>query len=94
MPNVYNKHIDKVPDDAIYIGRPSAFGNPFNITEKCTRFRAICRYEAWVKAQPDLMQKIRDELRGKDLVCHCSPKPCHGDFLLRIANEKNIFEDQ
>jgi hypothetical protein len=26
------------------------------------------------------------ELRGKDLVCWCAPKPCHGDVLLRLAN--------
>ena len=26
-------------------------------------------------------------LRGKDLVCWCSPLPCHADVLLRMANE-------
>jgi hypothetical protein len=27
-----------------------------------------------------------DELRGRDLVCFCAPRPCHGDLLLRLAN--------
>jgi hypothetical protein len=27
-----------------------------------------------------------DELRGRDLLCFCAPKPCHGDLLLRLAN--------
>ena len=27
------------------------------------------------------------ELRGGDLVCWCRPLPCHGDVLLRLANE-------
>jgi hypothetical protein len=26
------------------------------------------------------------ELRGCDLLCWCTPKPCHGDALLRLAN--------
>jgi len=26
------------------------------------------------------------ELRGKDLVCWCAPKPCHADILLELAN--------
>jgi hypothetical protein len=27
------------------------------------------------------------DLRGLDLVCWCAPLPCHGDVLLRLANE-------
>jgi hypothetical protein len=28
------------------------------------------------------------ELRGRDPVCWCAPDlPCHGDLLLRLANE-------
>ena len=26
------------------------------------------------------------ELRSKDLVCWCAPKPCHADVLLELAN--------
>ena len=32
-----------------------------------------------------------DELRRRDLVCWCAPKPCHGDLLLRLANDP--FDD-
>jgi hypothetical protein len=27
-----------------------------------------------------------DELRGRNLLCFCAPKACHGDLLLRLAN--------
>ena len=27
-----------------------------------------------------------DELRGRNLVCFCGPRACHGDLLLRLAN--------
>jgi hypothetical protein len=32
---------------------------------------------------------IKRELKGKDLICFCAPKPCHADVLLEIANAKN-----
>lgn len=33
--------------------------------------------------------EIRRELKGKNLMCFCSTdSPCHGDVLLRIANEE------
>ena len=27
-----------------------------------------------------------DGIRGRDLVCHCKPLPCHADILLKYAN--------
>ena len=32
------------------------------------------------------------ELRGYDLVCWCAPEPCHGDLLLRLANEQDSLQ--
>lgn len=29
MPKVLNKHKDKIPPNAVYVGRPSQWGNPF-----------------------------------------------------------------
>lgn len=31
---------------------------------------------------------MKRELRGRDLVCWCFPLTCHGEILLRIANEE------
>jgi hypothetical protein len=34
-----------------------------------------------------LQDRIKRELRGKNLVCHCHPDLCcHGDILLKVAN--------
>lgn len=78
---VYNKrHV--VPRDAVYIGRPSKWGNPFVLGRDGNRDEVIRKYEAWI-ATTDLDPT---ELRGKDLVCWCAPLPCHGDVLLRLAN--------
>ncbi len=84
MPTVLNK---RTSSDGAYIGRPSKFGNPFVIGAHGTRDDVVEKYEAWLRSQPALMEAAKRELRGKNLVCWCAPQRCHGDVLLRIANE-------
>ena len=84
MPTVYNKR-DGAPRDAVYIGRGSPYGNRFRIGPDGDRVAVIARYERWLADQHHLLRAL-DELRGRDLVCFCAPRPCHGDLLLRLAN--------
>ena len=86
MARVYNKHYEVIPEGAVYIGRPSEWGNPFMIDPHRTREEAVNLYLEYVMERPELMERIKTELKGKDLVCFCSPKICHGDILLAIAN--------
>lgn len=79
------------PDNAIYIGRPSKFGNPFHIGEHGSRKQVIQKYELYIKSNPELLEAVKTELKGKDLLCYCKPKSCHGDVLLKIANPE-LFE--
>lgn len=69
----------------VYIGRPSKWGNPFRIGEDGTRKEVIQKYEDWIKTTK-LMEHLH-ELKGKTLGCWCAPLACHGDVLLRLANE-------
>lgn len=86
MPKVYNKYKDKsIPADAVYIGRPSKWGNPFPIDVN-GREAVVEKYDAWLHQNNSLMDEARVELKGKDLVCFCAPKVCHGDILLEVAN--------
>lgn len=71
---------------AVFIGRPSKWGNPFVIGKDGDRRTVILKFEKYLLERPELMEEARRELKGKDLVCYCSPSPCHGDVLLRIAN--------
>jgi hypothetical protein len=82
--NVLNK---RVSADGVYIGRPSKFGNPFVIGQHGSREQVIARFETWLLGQPALVAAAKRELRGKSLVCWCAPQACHGDVLMRIANE-------
>jgi hypothetical protein len=75
-----------VPDGAIYIGRPSKWGNPFIIGKDGTRAEVIAKYERWLH-DSDLINQI-GELAGRDLVCWCAPEPCHGDVLMKLANRR------
>lgn len=85
MPKVYNKRGKNIPPEAIYIGRPSEFGNPFEIGKDGTREEVIEKFKDYLNASPELLEKT-SSLKGKDLVCWCSPKACHGDVLLKVAN--------
>lgn len=86
MPRVLNKYRDTIPSDAVYIGRPTKWGNPFSIGKDGTREEVIAKHRKWFLSQPSLMEEAKTELRGKDLFCFCAPKSCHGDLLLEIAN--------
>ena len=79
----------------IYIGRPSKFGNIFTHLTHLggpliivdSRAEAVARYKEWVLEQPELIEMIKKELRGKILGCHCEEwQDCHGKILLEIAN--------
>ena len=84
---VANKHRDRDIEDSVYIGRPSKWGNPFVIGKDGTRDQVVAKYEAWLLEKPELVEAAKRELRGRTLLCFCAPAPCHGDVLLRVANE-------
>lgn len=94
-------HCKKRPYD-IYIGRGSIWGNPFthrplHLTKAkvqvASREEAIKRFEDWILNSNDKEAKImRDNLhllKEKTLGCWCSPKPCHGDILVKLANKES-----
>lgn len=90
MPRVYSrrKGAETPPDGAVYVGRPTEFGNPFVVGRDGTQGGCVDLYRKWVNdpQRSNLRAQIRSQLRGKDLVCWCAPEPCHADVLLEIAN--------
>ena len=91
MPKVYNKRKADYPEDAVYVGRPSVFGNPYSHlpnkgkVQVATREEAIELHRLWLQRIPELIERIRRELQGKDLLCWCAPFACYADTLLRVA---------
>ena len=86
----------RMPDNAVYVGRGSNFGNPFLITEERGNSEVCMAFVTWLtvdgchanmKAEKQYILTSLDQLKGKDLACWCSlDKQCHADFLLKLAN--------
>jgi len=88
FPRLYNKRIDKnIPKDAVLIDRTTFWGNMFKMENENERNMVCDQFENWIKHFPGVIKKAKKDLAGKDLVCWCHPKRCHGETLLRIANE-------
>ena len=86
MPKVLNKRNDPIPNRAVYVGRPSKWGNPFKIGRDGNRNEVIAKYKEWLLGNEELMLQLW-ELKDRDLYCFCSPLPCHADILLEEANQ-------
>lgn len=88
--------------EAMHVGRPGRWGNPFVVGKHGDAFHCVDLYKALlagllrVGAGPDIEALGRTrrfvaenvhELRGKNLACWCRPgAPCHADVLLQVAN--------
>jgi len=84
MAKVLNKRDSGIPAGAVYVGRPSKFGNPYEIGRDGSREEVIQKYEAWLLTADNGLS-IADllQLKGKDLVCWCAPLACHAEVLLK-----------
>lgn len=73
--------------DAVKIDRGTRWGNPFVMGIDGDRDDVCNLYEQYAKWRLELQPNWLDDLKGKDLACHCAPKRCHGDTLIRLANQ-------
>lgn len=92
----------KMPEGAVYVGRPTKWGNPFRVgdrpdrndepwsREKCLemfRFTTCPTDRHGIFTNFEMCEIDVRPLRGKDLACWCRlDQPCHADVLLEIAN--------
>lgn len=82
----------KMPEGAVYVGRPTKFSNPYSVKVWGSRARAVGEFRALMSRWPEFVE-MTAELRGKTLACWCPLEdrdgnrvPCHADVLLEIAN--------
>src|SRR5262245_45541659 len=67
--------------DYVYVGRPSAWGNPYRIGPDGDRAAVIAQYRRYLWRRKDLLARL-PELTGKRLGCWCHPQPCHAAVLI------------
>lgn len=78
----------------VYIGRAGKgelgyYGNPFKLVAGEPKGSTLELFKQWVIGRMAIDEEYRRrviELKGKTLVCFCSPSPCHGDILAEIAD--------
>lgn len=80
------------PRRAVLVDRSTIYGNPFRLPagarkwpEQKQREHLEETFGAYLRARPELVWCVRQNLAGKHLVCWCAPLPCHADILLRVA---------
>ena len=85
--------------DGIYVGRPSPLSNPYKLTDESEREMILQRYGAMLKnaiMKRDsriitALHNIEHYLQEKgecNLICYCSPKPCHADIIKQVLLNK------
>ena len=92
----------RMPEGAVYVGRPSRWGNPYKVGAEVQvggrgldtgrahvvvdAADAVRLYRKWIWTQGRI-EGLTPALRGHDLACWCRlDAPCHADVLLELAN--------
>lgn len=84
----------RMPDNAMYVGRPTDWGNPYVVGKlsedslyPVTAEQAVAFYRKNIVEKHNQSYLIKLTLKGYDLACWCPlDQPCHADVLLEIAN--------
>jgi hypothetical protein len=94
---VLNKHCSIIPENTVFIGRPSPWENIFShlpnsnaLFKVATRDTAVSSYEAALinklRKDPAALARLRVGLGNCNVLCYCAPAKCHGDVLIWYAN--------
>lgn len=82
---VWNQKFGNAPRKALYVGRPSRWGNPWIVNDSwCTRERAVWEYTEWLlEEEVPETRKLRwalwqGALKDRELVCWCVDQSGHG----------------
>lgn len=82
-------------EKGVYVGRPSALGNPFShlpgtLAEHRVKDRdeAVFMFGHWILARirekdQRVMTALRELSEDSVLVCWCAPEPCHAEVIAR-----------
>ena len=78
----------RMPDGAIYVGRPTRYGNPYLVNRYQSTETAVECFRECAQRILQINPGWLTPLRGHDLVCWCplDQQWCHADVLLKLAN--------
>lgn len=92
------------PANTVCVTRGTLWGNPFVVRpdlepgSKVGQYfavpdvaEAIATYRELLVQKPEIVEKARKNLAGKNLACWCAlDEPCHADVLLEVANPVSV----
>lgn len=87
---------------AVYVGRPTRFGNPYRVEEVGSHEEAVRLYRTWFQERtkdPRFLQALENlyqRLKRNGVLtlsCHCAPKPCHAEVIAEWLVERGGEED-
>jgi len=87
-PRLYNVRHGDAPEGAVNIMRGTPWGNGHRIRPGVSREMAVVLYIDEKSKDERFLTRVRTVLHGRDLVCCCAPRLCHGEWLLKVANPK------
>ena len=77
-----------MPAGAVYVGRPTRYGNPYPLVREADREEVISKFRSYATNRLENEPHWLEPLRGKDLACWCAPgRLCHADVLMELANQ-------
>ena len=86
MTSIHNKYKESYN---VYIGRPTIFGNPYEIGRDGSRQDVVDKYRAYfhnrIYGDVEFKKQVL-ALKGKRLGCFCKPHACHGDIICEYLN--------
>jgi len=90
-------------DRGIYVGRPSALGNPYVVGTDGAVGTLIAPYRQWLRGKVAARDEavlralfdIAVELNGGSVqhVCSCAPQPCHADAIRDVLTELDFYRE-
>lgn len=84
-----------MPDNTVYVGRGTIWGNPFPVGKEM-HLGLILDLDMSLRLfvmhlnfdGSSLVPAAKKQLKGKNLACWCPlDQPCHADILLEVANK-------
>lgn len=86
----------RMPENTIYVGRPTIWGNPFGVhPEEGGKAASVQLFREWLDDDRTACESARRArilenlhlIRGVNLACFCAlEEPCHADVYLEVAN--------
>jgi hypothetical protein len=83
----------RMPEGAVYVGRPTRWGNPFAVGRGVPAREAVTQYREYLTTvPPSTLRDWLEPLRSATALCCWCPldHPCHADVLIELLEQDAV----